>query len=58
MTFVEGPSTIVVKDVPALVCSTCGEEYVDEATSRRLFDLVSEAAAQGVEVDVRRFKAA
>jgi hypothetical protein len=58
MTFVEGSSTIVVKDVPALVCSTCGEEYVDEATSRRLFEVVKQAAARGVEVDVRRFEAA
>jgi hypothetical protein len=58
MTFTEGPSTVVIKDVPAHVCSTCGEEYVSEPTARRLFDLVRDAAAHGVEFDVRRFEAA
>jgi YgiT-type zinc finger domain-containing protein len=28
--------TFVVKDVPALVCANCGEEYLDSATSERV----------------------
>jgi YgiT-type zinc finger domain-containing protein len=58
ITFTEGGSTLVVKDVPAQICGTCGEEYIDEAIGRRLLELVQEVAANGVEVDVRRFEAA
>ena len=58
VTFVEGSCTVVVKDVPALVCSTCGEEYVDEDVARQIFSMVDEAAKRGVEVDVRRYEAA
>ena len=35
-------TTIVIRDVPALICTICGEEYVHE----------------GVQVDVRRYQAA
>jgi YgiT-type zinc finger domain-containing protein len=27
--------TVVILDVPALICTTCGEEYVDAETDRR-----------------------
>lgn len=50
--------TLVVKDVPADICGTCGEVYFDEAVTQRLLDLAREAAAAGVEVDVRKFVAA
>jgi YgiT-type zinc finger domain-containing protein len=58
LTFIDHGTTLVIKDVPALVCSTCGEEYVAEDIGRRLMALAREAAARGVEVDVRRFEAA
>jgi YgiT-type zinc finger domain-containing protein len=50
--------TLVVKEVPADICETCGEVYFDEAVTQRLLDLAREAAAAGVEVDVRKFVAA
>ena len=50
--------TFVVKNVPAFVCATCGEEYVDESTSVRLLQMAEEAAASGVQVDIRAYKAA
>lgn len=50
--------TLVVKDVPAEICDTCGEPYFDEAVTQRLLDLAREAAAAGVVVDVRRYVAA
>jgi YgiT-type zinc finger domain-containing protein len=49
--------TLVVKRVPARVCDTCGEYYVDEETATRLLRLVDEAAAAGVQVDVRAYAA-
>jgi YgiT-type zinc finger domain-containing protein len=50
--------TFVVKNVPAAVCDTCGEEYLDEATSARLLQMAEEASASGVQVDIRAYKAA
>ncbi len=50
--------TLVVKDVPAEICDTCGEPYFDEKVTQRLLDLAREAAAAGVVVDVRRYVAA
>jgi YgiT-type zinc finger domain-containing protein len=51
-------TTIVISDVPALICSICGEEYVDAATGRRLSEIAEKAALEGVQVDVRRYQAA
>lgn len=42
----------VVKNVPALVCGNCGEEYVDEATTAHLLKDAEEAAQAGAQVDV------
>jgi YgiT-type zinc finger domain-containing protein len=49
--------TLVVKGVPARVCDTCGEQYVDEETAARLLRTVEEAARAGVQVDVRAYAA-
>lgn len=51
-------TTLVVKDVPANICDTCGEPYFDAAVTQRLLDLARSAADEGVVVDVRRFMAA
>ena len=40
--------TLVVKDVPANVCENCGEEYVDEETSKQLFQMAEEVSRAGV----------
>ena len=50
--------TLVVKEVPALVCGNCGEEYVDKETTARLLKTATDAARAGVEVDVRTYTAA
>ena len=50
--------TLVVKDVPSLVCENCGEEYLDDGVSARLLDTADEAIQAGVQVDVRSYVAA
>jgi len=50
--------TFVVKNVPAMVCGTCGEEYLDGAASARVLQMAEEAAASGAEVDIRSYRAA
>lgn len=50
--------TLVFKNVPAMVCDNCGEEYLNEDVTARLMEVAEEAARTGVVVDVRRYKAA
>ena len=50
--------TLVAKDVPAMVCANCGEEYLDASTTEQVLRMAEEAAAAGVQVDVRAFRAA
>lgn len=57
MTLERDNTTVVFKNVPADVCQTCGEAYLDAATTRRLLHIVEEAAKVGVQVDVRLYAA-
>jgi YgiT-type zinc finger domain-containing protein len=50
--------TLVIKGVPVSICSNCGEEYVDDKTTRQLLNVAEEATKVGVQVDVREYKAA
>jgi YgiT-type zinc finger domain-containing protein len=50
--------TLVVRNVPAQICETCGEEYVAEPEAKRLLDIADQAAQAGVRVDVRDYVAA
>ena len=50
--------TLVVKGVPAQVCENCGEEYIDEDTTRQLLQVAEEGAQSGIQVDVRQYIAA
>ena len=58
VTLTRGETTVVIRDVPAQICTTCGEEYVDAATGKRLSQIAETAVIEGVQVDVRRYKAA
>ena len=58
VTLERGDLTLVFKGVPARVCSNCGEEYVDDATSSRLLEAAEDAARVGVHVEVRDYAAA
>lgn len=58
LAFTRGEATVVVKHIPADVCQTCGEPYVDGETSAQLLHLVREAFEVGLEVAVRHYVAA
>ncbi|MBF0613825.1 MAG: type II toxin-antitoxin system MqsA family antitoxin [Magnetococcales bacterium] len=51
-------TTVVFRQVPALVCDNCGEIYHDASVSIQLLRRAEDAAAAGVEVDIRRYAAA
>ena len=50
--------TLVIKGVPARICTNCGEENVDEQVTEQLLATVDQAAQAGVQVDVRQYVAA
>jgi len=47
--------TLVVKDVPAEVCTTCGEDYMDEQVAREILGIAERTAKSGALIDVRRY---
>lgn len=51
-------ATVVIKGVPAQVCQECGEVYVEEGIAGDLLALAEAAAAGGVQVEVREYRAA
>jgi YgiT-type zinc finger domain-containing protein len=58
VTLERGALTFVAKDVPAMVCANCGDEYLDSSTTEQVLRMAEEAASSGVRVDIRAFRAA
>lgn len=50
-----GSGVVVVRRVPATVCSQCGEEWIDDAAARQLEQVVNEARLHHREVEVTAF---
>ncbi len=50
--------TVIIKEVPALVCPVCGAYYLDEATTGKVLEAGKAAVKSGAEVEVIRLKAA
>lgn len=51
-------ATLVIKSVPARVCTNCGEEYVNEDITALLLKSAEEAVRSGIQVDIREYVAA
>ena len=47
--------TLVVKNVPALVCQNCGEAYVEAEATQNLLKSAEEMAQAGTQVDIRYY---
>ena len=58
VTLERGRTVLIVRNVPARVCTNCGEEYLDDTITARLLGTAEEAARAGVQVDVREYVAA
>jgi YgiT-type zinc finger domain-containing protein len=58
VTLERGDTTIVFKQVPAMVCENCGEAYLDEDTTQQLLEAAENAVTTGVQVEIRAFVAA
>jgi YgiT-type zinc finger domain-containing protein len=51
-----GSGVVVVREVDATVCSQCGEEWIDDATARELEQIVNDARARRLQVEVAALK--
>ena len=51
-------TTIVVRGVPADVCGTCGEDYLEASVAAAIEDVLRGATAAGVRFEVREYAAA
>ncbi len=58
VTLERGGLTLVMKDVPAVVCPNCGEPYVAEDVAARLLETAEQLHRSGAQVDVRRYASA
>lgn len=47
--------TLVVKEVPAQVCTNCGEDYIDENVTHDILSLAERMAKNRVQIDVRKY---
>lgn len=57
VTLQRGDATVIVKGVPGEVCENCGEYYLSEDITGRVFALAEEAVKKGAEVEIIRFAA-
>jgi YgiT-type zinc finger domain-containing protein len=51
-----GSGVVVVRDVRAMVCSQCGEEWIDDATAKQLEQIVNDARTRRLQVEVTALK--
>ena len=49
---------VVIRGVPAAICSTCGEEYIDADTIKDIEKIVESAQKAGLNIAVQQFNAA
>ena len=52
-----GPTTVIMKEVPAEVCGDCAEPVLAEAISERVLVVAEGAVERGAEVEILRFVA-
>ena len=50
-----GSTTVVINDVPALVCENCGEDYVDEHVAETVLSAAEASARAAVRVKIRDY---
>ena len=47
-----GSGVVVVRNVPAMVCAQCGEEWIDSETARQLEQITEEAREKHEQVAI------
>lgn len=57
VTLERGQTVVVIKGVSAEVCANCGEYYLDEQVSQRVYPQADDAARRNAEVEILRYAA-
>ncbi len=50
-------TALIIRDVPAEICTQCGEYYLDDATTQRVMALGEDAIRHRVEMEVLQYVA-
>ncbi len=58
MTLERGRATLIFKNVPAQICNNCGEEFFAEEITSSILKQAELAVNDGIEFDVRQYRAA
>lgn len=58
VTLERGSLTVVIRGVPAQVCTTCGEAYVNKDAAARLLESAEQASRTGAQVEIRDYAVA
>ncbi len=57
-TYEKNNAVVVIKGVPAYICTNCGEKYFDDKTTERVLEIAKNAFKAGAEVEICRYNAA
>ncbi|MPZ97929.1 MAG: YgiT-type zinc finger protein [Dehalococcoidia bacterium] len=57
VTFSEGDATVIIKDVPAQICSNCEEYFLSEEVTEEVLERANGAFGRGTEVAILRYAA-
>ena len=57
VTLHRGRTVVVVREVPAEICEDCGEYYLDDATTRRVYADAEYSFKRNVEVEIQSYAA-
>ena len=47
-----GEGVVVVRNVPAIICEQCGEEWLDDETASRLEEVTNKAKEKHTEIEM------
>jgi len=57
ITLQRGRTVVVIRDVPAEICEDCGEYYLDDATTHRVYADAEQSFQRHVEVEIQCYAA-
>ena len=57
VTLQRGDTTVLIKETPAEVCRDCGEYYLDEVVTRKVYEQAEAAVRRHAEVEILRYTA-
>ena len=55
VTLQRGAAIIIIKEVPAEVCSNCGEAYLSATANQKVLNLAEDAVEKGAELEIIRY---